>query len=105
MLRGVLTDNSGAVIPAATVSITGPGPARTALSQGDGTYSFAGLTPGRYTVRVSFPGFAPFEATAGIAPGETTELAIPLKVALEKQQLTVAGQSGPTVSVEPDNNA
>src|SRR6266404_1263658 len=105
MLRGVLTDNSGAVIPSATVTLSGAGAPRTVSTQVDGSYSFAGLQPGEYTVRVSFPGFAAFENVLTIAGGQTAQLPIQLKVTLEKQQVTISGQAGPAVSVEPDNNA
>ena len=58
VIRGVMTDDSGAVIPAATVTITGNGAPRTVQTQADGSYTVPGLTPGTYHVRVSFPGFA-----------------------------------------------
>src|ERR1043165_4458412 len=60
-IRGVMTDDSGAVIPAAKVTLSGNGISRTAQTQADGSYTFAGLPPGQYRVRVSFPGFANFD--------------------------------------------
>ncbi|MBV9745958.1 MAG: carboxypeptidase regulatory-like domain-containing protein, partial [Acidobacteriia bacterium] len=49
-VRGTVTDNSGAVVPAATVSLTGNGVERSAQTQADGSYVFQGVTPGQYTV-------------------------------------------------------
>src|SRR5262249_14972162 len=77
-LHGVLTDNSGAVIPSATVSITGVSGQRNAVSRVDGSYSFAGLVAGDYTVKVSYPGFGTIERTVTISDGKTVDLPIQL---------------------------
>ena len=58
ILRGTMTDDSGAVIPAAKISLSGKGVAKTAQTQADGSYVFAGLAPGQYTVKAVLPGFA-----------------------------------------------
>jgi hypothetical protein len=58
-LTGTVTDSSGAVVADAKVSITNEGTAstdRTTTSR-VGTYSFRGLTPGKYTVTVDARGF------------------------------------------------
>jgi hypothetical protein len=104
-VKGTLTDESGAVIPAATVTLTGSGGAKTAQSQADGSYSFTGLTPGQYTVNLNFIGFAPFSRTVTVAPGLTVQLLIRLSLSTETQRVTVSAEPGPTVSTEPDNNA
>jgi hypothetical protein len=104
-IKGVLTDDSGAVIPAATVALSGNGIKRAAQTQADGTYSFPGLAPGQYTVAATFPGFAPFSRTVTVSAGGTVQVAVQLAVTAEKQQITVQAEAGPTVSVEPDNNA
>src|SRR5437868_6231432 len=58
-LRGVVTDESGAVVPAARVLLTGQGAAvKSTASDGAGRYSFTGLTPGDYTVQASAPQLA-----------------------------------------------
>jgi len=104
-VKGTLTDDSGGVIPAATVSLAGNGAAQTAQTQADGTYTFPGLAPGDYTVSLSFPGFQPFRKQVTVAPGGTVQVPIQLAVKAEKQEVTVQGEAGPTLSVEPDNNA
>src|ERR1700681_2793932 len=49
ILRGVVTDESGAVVPNATVTLSGPGGVqKTAITGGDGVYAFVGLTTGDY---------------------------------------------------------
>ena len=51
-VKGTLQDESGAVIPAITVTLTGNGATKTAQSQADGSYSITGLAPGQYTATV-----------------------------------------------------
>jgi hypothetical protein len=104
-LRGIMTDDSGAVIPAAKVTLTGNGVNKTAQTQADGSYTFVGLPPGQYRVRVSFPGFANFDKTVAVTGGGTATLPIQMNVKAEKQEITVADTSTTMVSVEPDNNA
>jgi hypothetical protein len=59
-LRGTLTDSSGAVIPAAVVSVTSGTATRAATTRIDGSWSLTALPAGDYTIRVAFPGFAFF---------------------------------------------
>ena len=59
-VKGVLTDDSGSSVPAANVTLTGPGSnkaVKTVQTQADGSYTFSGLVPGQYTMGVVFPGF------------------------------------------------
>jgi hypothetical protein len=104
-LRGVVTDNSGAVVPAATLNLAGNGFTRSAQSQADGSYAFPGLPPGQFTIRMTYPGFAPFEKAVTVSGPGTIQLPIQLVLSTEKQEVTVAAESGPAISVEPDNNA
>lgn len=104
-VKGILTDDSGAVIPAANVSLAFGGAAKAAQTQADGSYTFSGLAPGQYTVSIVFPGFAPFTRAITVAAGGTVELPIQLAVRAEKQEVTVADQVTTSISVEPDNNA
>ncbi|MGO9261057.1 MAG: carboxypeptidase regulatory-like domain-containing protein [Bryobacteraceae bacterium] len=105
-VKGTLTDDSGAVIPAATVTLTnGSGSTRTAQSQAEGSYSFTGLVPGPYTVKLTFPGFTPFSRTVTVDAGGTVQLPIQLSLSTEKQEISVSAEAGPTVNVEPESNA
>jgi hypothetical protein len=104
-LRGVVTDNSGAVVPAATVNLTGSGFTRSARTQTDGSYVFSGLPSGQFTVRLTYPGFAPIEKAVTVSAPGTLQLPIQLQLSTEKQEVTVAAESGPAITVEPDNNA
>src|ERR1035441_6150679 len=105
IVKGTLTDDSGAVIPAAAVSLTAGGTRKTVQAQADGVYTFIGLAPGDYTVGVTFPGFSPFSKLVTVSAGGTVQLPIQLSISTEKEEITVKGEPGASVSVEPDNNA
>src|SRR5687768_8997343 len=62
-LRGQVSDEFGGVIVGATVTLTdAAGKARSVVTGSDGAYSVAGLTPGRYQIRVFATGFALYES-------------------------------------------
>ena len=104
-IRGTMTDNSGAVIPAASVTLTGRGVTKSAQTQADGSYVFMGLAPGQYTVKAVLPGFAPVNKPVNITGGGNFVLPIQMLVAGNKEEITVADENTTTLSVEPDNNA
>src|SRR6187401_1673560 len=54
-LRGQVTDESGALVPAATVELDGPSGVKTTKTGGDGNYAFTDLPAGNYTLRASAP--------------------------------------------------
>ena len=61
-LRGEVTDQMGAAITGATLSLTRKnGPESRAVTNSKGVYSIDGLAPGSYTLRLEVAGFAPFE--------------------------------------------
>lgn len=105
-LRGEVSDESGALIPGANVTVTGSdGFSKTALAGIDGSYSLPGLPSGSYTVEASAPGLILREpAKISINNGNQT-LNLILSVVLEKQEVTVEEHGGPTVSTEASANA
>jgi len=62
-ILGIVTDQTGAVIPGATVNIIDKdrGPARTLTTDAAGAYDAPALIPGTYTVRVEAKGFKTLE--------------------------------------------
>jgi outer membrane receptor protein involved in Fe transport len=96
ILVGVVRDQSGAVVPAATVTIVGneDGISRTIVTQADGAYRIEALRPENYTVKATKAGFSAFTAKDVIVtPSDTTTYDV---------KLTVGGSSE-TVSVEADS--
>ena len=58
-IRGTVRDQSGGVLPGATVTITheGQGFKLTGVTREDGTYIFTPIRTGAYVIEVTFPGF------------------------------------------------
>lgn len=106
-LRGIVTDQSGAIIPAAQVRISGDGGfTREATSGADGSYSLNGLAPGKYNVRATSAGLTqPESIPVNINPGAATTLNIGLRVVLEKQQINVDDQLTGDVDTDPNGGA
>ena len=105
-LRGQVMDESGAVVPGATVTLIGPsGQSKITTSAADGSYSFHGLPPGSYTVRVAAPDLAqPQPAPIVLRPGAQS-LNLKMQVASVTQQVTVQDTGGPSVSTDPSSNS
>lgn len=105
-MHGLITDESGAVIPSAKVTVNGPSRlVKTTTAAVDGSYSFVGLAPGDYAVQASAPelGLAqPAKITLKSGP---QTLNLQLKVASTTQQVTVEADAAATVSTDAANNA
>jgi Carboxypeptidase regulatory-like domain len=105
-LRGQVTDQSGAIIPAIHVTLAGPGGAsETAQTDEQGRYAFHRLAPGDYSLRIDVTGFTPFERSGvQIVANRPSVVDVQLAVALEKQQVTVEGQAQ-RLSLRSESNA
>src|SRR5207247_113277 len=57
-LSGTVVDESGGVVPGASVQLTGAGGRAFAVTGSDGSYSFNNLANGTYELTVSLPGFS-----------------------------------------------
>ena len=64
-LIGRVLDGSGGVLPGATITATHTqtGLQRSAVSDAQGRYTLASLTPGSYEVRAELSGFRPLQRT------------------------------------------
>ncbi len=91
-LKGRVTDPSGAgVVGAGVVSVEmRTGERYTSVTATDGYFDFAGLSPGRYRLVVSAPGFEHLTREGlTLAVGQTLAVDLPLTVGAESQQVTV----------------
>src|SRR6185503_10023464 len=104
-LRGVVSDELGATIVGATVTVTdAAGVEKTAITNGEGSYTISGLAPGKYFVKVTSTGFAPSDETeVDITAGQRQTLDLVLKVTIEEQKVTIAAET--PLSTESTNNA
>ena len=64
-LNGSVTDQSGASVSGANISLTdtATGLQRTTTSNGDGLYQFLEVPPGKYKLQATGQGFSPYTAT------------------------------------------
>ncbi len=105
-VKGTITDESGALVPGAKVTASGPaGVVKATTSGSDGSYTLNGLAPGKYTVQASSPGLSQIQPASVDVSGAPVTLNIPLRVVLEKQEVTVQENTGPTISTDPTQNA
>jgi len=106
VLHGVVTDQSGAIVAGATVTLTGPSGLKQSTKSGnDGTYQFSGLTAGGYVVQASAPNLAlPEPVKISLKSGAET-LNLQLKVVLPPEQVAVQGDAVPSVSAAAGSNA
>src|SRR6516164_4738072 len=72
-VRGVVTDTTGALVPSATVTLTGQGRLRRIEVTGpQGSYTFANLPPGAYTLEASAPQLILAPTRINLAAGPNT---------------------------------
>ncbi|MGA2713030.1 MAG: carboxypeptidase regulatory-like domain-containing protein [Bryobacteraceae bacterium] len=105
-LSGRVADESGAIVPAATVTLNGPqGFTKTANTGADGTYALAGLPTGSYSIAASAPQLVtPRPISVTLRPGAQT-VNLELKVAATAAEVTVNEEAGPAISTNASSNA
>ena len=95
-IAGTITDPSGAAVPNASVSVSGPAlmAARSMHTQPDGTYLFDLLPPGTYSITTNAPGFRTVQQTGVIiTAGFTATINSRLVVGQVNETLNVAAGS------------
>ena len=104
-LRGLVTDEFGAAIVGATVTLSDvSGAQKTTTTNGDGTYTFTGLAPGKYKVRAIATGFASSEdANVDVAAARRDPFNISLKIAAIESQVKINAEA--PLSTDASNNA
>lgn len=107
VLQGTVQDETGAVIPAASVTITGSaGPPRQLMTNDEGRYVSRGLPRGTYTLRAVRDGFEPFESgNIEVNGAGTVVLSVTLALSATRQQVTVSSDRFDQVSLSPSSNA
>ncbi len=94
-LIGTVKDEQGGVLTGARITIASPaliGGAETLLTSDQGQLRFPSLPPGRYTLDVELPGFAPVhDDELRIGAGATLERTVVLKIAGLAESLVIEG--------------
>ncbi len=96
-LRGQVTDANGAAIPNAKLTLTdiAKGTARTATSDGEGSYVFLSLLPSSYDLKVEAQGFGATTTRIELTVGQQAN--IPIKLAAGKVEIQVDVVAGAEV--------
>jgi hypothetical protein len=104
ILKGVVSDPSGAAIPGSTITVTGPnGFVKIAEADAEGNFTISGIPGGKYTIRVSSVGFSLFEQTNfDIPAGRQISINARLNIEAARQEITVTDTI--TIDVDPASN-
>jgi carboxypeptidase family protein len=94
---GVVTDESGAVLPGVTVTVTGPAlqvPSMSDVTDSKGEFRITPLPIGTYTVEYALSGFSSVKREGiRLTVGFTAKIDAQLKVGALEETITVSGQS------------
>lgn len=102
-LEGTVTDPSGALLPGAIVKVTSPILIRsqTVISDSQGKFRFANLTPGKYTLAVEpVSGFSRFEqSNIEVGLSKTTNLDVKMNVQGATATIEVVAESAGAIDL------
>ena len=102
-ITGVIQDSTGAVVPSAKVTLTGPQGSYNSTSGSDGRFSFPTLTPGMYGVRAEKQGFRATEVkNIEVGIGRTSSVSVTLQPGAVSETVEV---SGTAVTVDTSSTA
>jgi hypothetical protein len=104
---GKVTDQQGAVVPNATVTVTniGTNNSVTVNSTEDGGYRISNLQPGTYRVETTVSGFAPAKAdNIVVEVGRTTTVDLPLTLGTATAEVNVTAEA-PVINTNDNTNA
>jgi hypothetical protein len=95
-LTGTVSDNTGAVVPNASVAIlnTATGTKGTGITTGSGNFTFPALVPGAYDLTVAAPGFREYvQKGITVAVGDTATVSIMLQLGATTDRVEVTAQA------------
>src|SRR4051812_38976302 len=98
-LIGQIADAQGAVLPGVTVTVTNAQGTQTQVTDGEGTFRFLNLTPGRYTLKAELSSFKPIDqSNVDVGLDRTVTLDLKMQLASLSETVQVQAQS-PLVDV------
>jgi hypothetical protein len=104
-ITGTVTDQTGAAIPGAQVTVTNPdhGIKRSTVTNGDGAYLVSAVPPGSYNLLISVKGFKKYEVSGVILRvAEKARADAALQVGAENTEVNVEGTN--VAQVETQSN-
>ncbi len=101
-IAGTVTDQSGAVVAGATVTVknVGTNAARSAVTTDSGTYVVSGLAPATYEITVNSGSFKPFASKAEVTVGGHVTLDARLSVNAGITEVEVIAEGGAQVNTQ-----
>ena len=101
-IAGTVTDESGAVIPGATITVKNlaSNAQRSAQSSQTGGYVVVGLEPGTYQVSVTSSQFKPFTSNVEVTVGGHVTVDAKLSVTTSTTEVQVVAEGGATVNTQ-----
>jgi hypothetical protein len=103
-VTGIVTDQTGAVVAGATITLTDPGTgaSKSTISSGTGLYDVGGLNAANYDMKVTAKGFETFEQKGIVVDiSRTFKADIKLTIGQETQTVTVEADA---LAVQGDSN-
>ena len=103
-VTGIVTDQTGAVVPGAKIVLTDPatGVAHSTVSSSTGLYDISGLNPSNYDLRVTAKGFQAFQQNGiAVSISGTFRVDVKLTIGQETQTITVEADA---LAVQSDSN-
>jgi hypothetical protein len=103
-VTGIVTDQTGAVVPGAQITLTNPATGATQSTQAGATglYDIAGLNPGAYNMKVAAKGFQTYAQT-GIQVYVSATFRVDVKLAIGAESQTVQVEAD-ALTVQTDSN-
>lgn len=100
-ITGTIQDNTGAVVPGITVTLTdSKGAVQTATTDEKGDYAFLGLAPGAYAVSLALGGFKEFKSPVTLTAEQVARVNITLEPASVTEKVNVEGQTISKIETE-----
>jgi outer membrane receptor protein involved in Fe transport len=106
-VEGVVKDEQGGALPGVNVTLTGKRGSQSTVTESNGTYRFAGIDPGTYTVTAALQSFrTKRQENVVVNIGRATPINLVLAVAGVQEAIEVVGESPVVnaVSSATDNN-
>src|SRR5580700_3621977 len=99
VITGLITDSAHAILQGASVELQPVG--KKTVSDNTGQFSIADVTPGAYTLSISYVGMAPYSKEIKVTAGQVTRAEVEMQVASTTSSITVASES-PLVHAEAE---